>query len=192
MKVQARRILHEKRAIVIPLAIAFLANIAVTAFYVYPLATRARDAQSRAAASESALRGAQREFDDAQKTKTSQERATQELQRFYREVLPADLSGARRITYLPLAQLARKYNLKPEHRNASPEMDHDSHLGRLKVTMVVQGDYANVRKFIHALETAPEFVVIDDVSLAQGAEPSSPLVLTLGLSTYYRVAGNGN
>jgi Tfp pilus assembly protein PilO len=58
--------------------------------------------------------------------------------------------------------------------------------------MVVQGDYENVRKFIHALETAPEFVVIDDVSLTQGAEPSSPLVLTLELSTYYRLGGNAD
>lgn len=192
MKVHARRILSEKRAIVIPLAVAFIANVAVTAAFVYPLTVRARDVHIRARASEATLRAAQREHDEAEKTKLGKERANDELRRFYRDMLPADLAGARRITYLPLAQLARRNNLKPEHRNASPETDRESQLGRLKVTMVVQGEYGNVRKFIHALETAPEFVVIDDVSLAQGAEPSSPLVLTLELSTYYLLGGNGN
>lgn len=192
MKVQVRRILSEKRAVVIPLTIAFLANIAVTAGWVYPLTIRARDVHVRARASEQSLQAAQREHDEAEKARLAKERATEELRRFYREVLPTDLAGARRITYLPLAQLARQNNLKPEHRNLSPETDRESQLGRLKVTMVVQGEYANVRRFIHALETAPEFVVIDDVSLAQGAEATSPLVLTLELSTYYLVGGHGN
>lgn len=192
MKVQVRRILSEKRAIVIPLAIGLAANLAVMAFFVYPLTVRARDVHLRAAASEAALLAAQREFDAAQRAKTGKERANDELRRFYREVLPADLAGARRITYLPLAQLARRNHLKADHRSVSTESDTESQLGRLKVTMVVQGEYENVRRFIHALETAPEFVVIDDVSLAQGAEPASPLVLTLELSTYYRLGGNGD
>lgn len=192
MRLDARRILSEKRAIVIPLVVGFIANVAVMSAVVYPLTVRARDAHLRAATSDNALKAAQREFDAAQQIRTGKERANDELRRFYEEVLPADLAAARRITYLPLAQLARRSNLKPEHRTASPEIDRESQLGRLKVTMVVQGQYENVRKFIHALETAPEFVVIDDVSLAQGSEPSAPLVLTLELSTYYRLTGNGN
>ena len=39
----------------------------------------------------------------------------------------------------------------------------------------------------HALESAPEFVVIDNVELAEGAEGGN-LVVTLELSTYYRNA----
>jgi hypothetical protein len=44
-----------------------------------------------------------------------------------------------------------------------------------------------MRAFIHALETAPEFVVIDNIELGQGAD-GGPLSVTLQLSTYYRDA----
>ena len=51
--------------------------------------------------------------------------------------------------------------------------------------MVLSGSWPDVRTFVHELETAPEFVVIDNVELGEGAEQGS-LVLTLALSTYYR------
>ena len=52
--------------------------------------------------------------------------------------------------------------------------------------MLLAGEYENIRRFIEALETAPEFLVIEEVVLSQRQEASdSELVLTLGLSTYY-------
>ena len=57
--------------------------------------------------------------------------------------------------------------------------------------MVLQGDYESFRQFIYELESAPEFVIIDDVTLAQN-DPTKPLTLTLQLSTYYRLGANGN
>ena len=44
-----------------------------------------------------------------------------------------------------------------------------------------------MRSFIHAIETAPEFVVIDNISLAEGSNEGS-LRLALELSTYFRSA----
>ena len=52
--------------------------------------------------------------------------------------------------------------------------------------MILSGSYADMRTFIHALETAPEFVVIDNVSLAEDDPDADSLVVTLRLSTYYR------
>jgi hypothetical protein len=43
-----------------------------------------------------------------------------------------------------------------------------------------------MRDFIYQLETAPEFVVIDNVQLAEGADRDGSLVVTLDLSTYFR------
>jgi hypothetical protein len=54
--------------------------------------------------------------------------------------------------------------------------------------MALEGSYANVRAFIHQLETAPEFVVVDNIELGQGAN-GGPLGVTLHLSTYYRDTG---
>jgi len=45
-----------------------------------------------------------------------------------------------------------------------------STLTRLQIQMVLEGTYADMRAFIYQLETSPEFVVIDNVQLAEGAE----------------------
>ena len=57
--------------------------------------------------------------------------------------------------------------------------------------MVLEGDYDSVRRFIYELETTPAFVIIDNVTLAQG-EPDRPLALSLELSAYFRTPVNGN
>ena len=41
---------------------------------------------------------------------------------------------------------------------------------------MLQGDYESFRQFIYALESAPQFVIIDDVTLAQ-TDPTKPLTL---------------
>ena len=43
-----------------------------------------------------------------------------------------------------------------------------------------------IRSFVHALETAPEFVVIDNVQLAEEGDTGEGLELTLALSTFFR------
>ena len=122
---------------------------------------------------------------------TSKDRADVELRKFYGEVLPDDLAGARRITYARLAQLANDADLRYERRSYEPDANYDGSLQKVKITMVLEGEYRNVRRFIHDLETAPEFVVIEDVALAEGADPNAPLTLTLQLATFFRSEGHG-
>jgi hypothetical protein len=43
-----------------------------------------------------------------------------------------------------------------------------------------------MRSFIHQLEVSPDFVVIDNISLREGADDGGTLVVNLALSTYYR------
>ena len=51
--------------------------------------------------------------------------------------------------------------------------------------MVLSGDYESIRDFIYELESAPEFVIIDDVTLAESDEAEQ--TLTIDLSTYFRL-----
>ncbi len=53
--------------------------------------------------------------------------------------------------------------------------------------MVLAGEYEDIRQFVYELETAPEFILIEEVILSQGDESEAELVLTLGVSTYYWV-----
>ena len=171
-----RRALAEHRRVVVPLVAALVINVLVYAFIVYPLSDRVANVEQRTQQAEQALAAARGDFAQASGTLTGKDRAATELATFYKDVLPRDLSGARRMTQLRLAQLARQAGL---------EFERDSTLMRLQITMQLSGSYSEIRAFLHQLEIAPEFVVIDNVALAEGADGGA-LGVTLEMSTYYQ------
>ena len=184
-----RRAVAEHRRLVIGLGVALAANLLVYALVVYPLSQRVANVAQREQAAEQSLATARAEHANASGTLTGKSRASAELTTFYADVLPQSLSGARRLTYLRLAQLARESNLTYQRATYAPVVETDSTLTRLQIQLVLSGTYANMRDFIYQLETAPEFVVIDNVQLAEGADGGGSLVVTLDLSTYFRRAG---
>ena len=186
------RVLTEKRVWVAPLVVALLLNIAGYALVVYPLSVKVGNARDREQAAQSELLAAQRDNMNAEAAREARDRASSALTAFYTDVLPHDLAGARRMTYLRFAQLARKLSLQAQRRGSeAEEPERNSSLRRLKISMTLAGDYEDMRQFIYQLETAPEFVVIEDIALSEAGEPGSPLVLTLELSTYYRTNASG-
>ena len=187
-----KRILVEKRAIAIPLLIVLLVNLFVYAAIVYPLMRRSAGASDRAAAAATARQAAERDLAAARELVTGKGRADEELATFYNKVLPSDVVTARRMTYAHLPAVARKTNVRYEAGSFSIDQGlKNPRIGRLQTRMALQGDWENMRRFIYELETAPEFIIIDSVSLAQG-EIGQPLALNLELSTYYRSRGNGS
>ena len=184
-----RRAVAEHRRLVIGLGIALAVNLVAYALVVYPLSERVANVAQREQAAEQALTAARAEHAAASGTLTGKSRASAELTTFYADVLPQNLSGARRLTYLRLAQLAREADLNYQRATYDPVVETDSTLTRLQIQLVLSGTYGNMRDFIYQLETAPEFVVIDNVQLAEGADGGGSLVVTLDLSTYFRSAG---
>jgi type II secretion system (T2SS) protein M len=188
-----RRILSEKRSLIVPLAAALLIDIGVYAFIVYPLGVRSAGAAARAANAAASLKAAEADYASARALVSGTTRADQELQTFYSTVLPADFSSARRLTYTTLPNLARKAGIRILDRRS--EVDENSikqtGLGRLVVKVALQGEYESFRQFLFNLESASEFVIIDDVAMEQ-TEAAKPLSFVLGLSTYYRPGTNGN
>ena len=184
------RILKEKRIWVAALAVGLVANLAVYLLLVHPLTVGVSNAELRRESAERNLRAAERAHEAAEQTVTGLGRAKADLQHFYRDVLPRDVSAAGRMTYLHLAQLARDTGLRYERRTFSAEQVRDSNLDVLKMSMVLEGGYEDIRRFIHRLETAPDFVVIDQVALGPGSEAQGLLALDLELSTYYRAASD--
>jgi hypothetical protein len=186
-----KRILLEKRALIVPLVLGLLGNAAAYALWVYPLGVKSEGAADRAAAASQSLQAAERELTAARDLVTGKARADQELATFFEKVLPADLPSARNLTYATLPALAKKANVKMMDRRfevAKPEKN--SRLGLLKIHTAWQGDYESFRAFIYALESSAPFVIIDDVSLAQ-SDSTRPLTLQMELSTYYRLVANG-
>lgn len=183
-----RRVVRDKRSAVLPLVLLALGNLGVYLLGVAPLRARVAAADRRATEVATEVRVAAAQFEQTRATVEGRGRATEQLRRFYQEVLPPDQASARRLTYLDLGQLARSAGLRVNQRTQSLSRDRESQLVRLDSSMALEGRYEDVREFIYDIETASDFVVITDVVLTRGDEESETLVLTLGLSTYFHPA----
>jgi hypothetical protein len=170
-----------------------VANAAVFALVVYPLSSKVAAGQEEFNAATLALNNARRDYANARATVTGKSQADTELKKFYSDVLPPDLSGARRITYLPIGQLAQESNLRVERQTSDVASIRESSLSRFTQTAVLTGDYRDIRRFIYKLETRPEFVVIENVDLSQNEnETSRGITVTLQIATYFRTGGDGD
>lgn len=186
-----RRVFAEKRRIVWPLAIALGVNVLAYGLIVRPLASSSEGAADRSNAARTQRQSAERELDLARAMVTGKSRADEALSAFYQDVLPTSLGAARRMTYARLPALARETNMRFEQRTFAVEEVQDAPgLGHLSIKMELQGEYEDFRDFIYELESAPEFLIIDDVQLAE-AGTDQTLRLAITLSAYFRVGPDG-
>ena len=189
-----RRVLVEKRLPLLIVAALLAVDAALYALVVYPSSRALAAAELRAARATSAREDAQRSLAAAEGALASTTEAAEAVETFYLEVLPLDLTDARVRTSRRLADLAVQHGLVLEQRSMMPERNGRSRLGRLRMTMRLEGDYRNLRRFVYALETGAEFLVIEEIALRDGDRDDAAQVLTIGLATYYGAegrAGNG-
>jgi hypothetical protein len=185
------RVLSEKRAAVTALVIAIAANIGLYTLVVYPRGVRSAGAADRAQAAAVAAQAAERDVAAARALVASKTRADEELSTFFDKVLPGGQNAAVTETYAPLPAIAAKANVHVIQRryDVDATLPKNSRVGRLQIHMLLQGDYASLRRFIYEVESAPAFVIIDNVTLAQ-SDPAKPLTLLMELSAYYTVVRN--
>lgn len=188
-----RRIFHEKRGLIWPVVAGLVLNVALFGLVVYPLSQKVAAGEQEAMAASNALLAAKRQYNNARQTVTGKAQADTELEKFYEQVLPPDLSGARRITYLRIPQLAKEMHLQHETQTANPSEVRDSGLAKWTLTAVLTGEYRDIRRFLHQLETAPEFLVLERVDLKQSeTDKNKGITVTIQVATYYRAGGDGD
>ena len=187
----ARRIFEEKRRLIYPLIVGVVLNAGLYAAVVYPLTMKVAAGEQSAATAAIAVRDAQRDHESAKRTASGKVAADTELQKFYGTVLPPDQSAARRITSLEIYQLAAKSNVNYERAANEVTQERDSTLGKLSTTVTLSGQYRDIRRFVYELETAPEFLILETVTLSQGTDTSNTLNVTVRVATYYQVGGDG-
>lgn len=186
------RVIAERRLVMIPLLLALAANLLVYVLIVRPLGIKSSGAEGRAVTARAARAAAERDLAQARLLVSGKTDADNELIAFYSKVLPQDLVAARRLTYASLPALARQAGVHYDARaNTVEPPEKDATLGHITTRMVLRGDYAALREFIYALERAPEFVILDDVTLSE-ADQSKELTLSIDLSTYYLLRPNGS
>ena len=187
-----RRIFSENRRLIYPLIGAVLANMALFVAVVYPLSLKVANGERDAQNATAARKSAQAEYDAARATATGKVTADAELKKFYSAVLPPDLSGARRLLYAKLDKLEASSNVKPGRKDFEERQERGSQLGKLTATVVLTGEYRDIRRFIHDLETAAEFLIIENVAVSQGSERDRGLTVVVKVATYFRVSSDGN
>ncbi len=106
-------------------------------------------------------------------------------------MLPPDQSAARRLLTGNVEKISTRPNVRQLQQSFDPSEERDSDLGKLTTTLVLRESTASIRQFIHQLETAPEFLVLENVALSQGQEREQGLNVMVKVATYYR-AGNGH
>jgi Tfp pilus assembly protein PilO len=184
-----RRILAEKRRLVLALAVVAIGNVLLFAVLVFPLGRQVAGAEQDAQLQREALRRARQDAASARATVQGKEQADSALRKFYLDVLPASASSARGITYRRLSQLARESNLRLERGTNIVKQEKGSNLEKVTTTYMLTGDYRDVRQFIYSLETAPEFMVLENVALSAPEDQERGLTVKLDVATYFR-AGN--
>jgi Tfp pilus assembly protein PilO len=184
-----RRVIEEHRRTVMAMAAVLVINVLAYALVVYPLSRQVADVAGRDTSATAALRDARRAHDLAAGTLTGKDRAATQLATFYKSVLPGNVSSARRLTFLPVFQLASESGLTIGHTTYTYDEQRDpkSTLSRLDAKIDLSGSYAEMRSFVHQLEVAPEFVVIDNIELSED-DTGGDLNVKLELSTYFRTA----
>ncbi len=186
-----RRVYQERRALVVPVVALVLANLAVLALVVLPLMQNVRTLEANAETAGTNLLRARVLDKQGKDTLGSKDRADQELKKFYIEILPGSESGARKVMSF-LSRTAQENGLVFNRKSQDRQEVKESQLVRVAGSVTLTGTYANIRKFLYAIETAEEFVVIERVGLAQAAELRSAagagrLEVDLDVATYYLV-----
>jgi len=183
-----RRVLAERRGLVVPLLAAVAINVAVLALVVFPLQASVAGDEERATAAQMALGEARRTERSANETRTSKVRADEELKTFYADVLPSNLAVARDLLFLQVRTISRDNGLAFSSSSYEPEEVEDSSLMRFRVDISLTGEYANVRGFLYDLETAEGFFVVESVRLGQSNSETGggSLEVVLSVATYYR------
>lgn len=184
-----RRILVERRAVVLPLLVVLLANVAAYVLLVLPLEHSVTSAGTESMQALGDLARAKREANDAKNARTSSVQADDELKKFYGGVLATNFPQARDVADFWLDRTARASGVTKKGSEYDYEVVKDSRLVRVKGTVSLEGSYGNIRRFLYAAETAKEFIVIEKVELSESSTNvtggSDTLGVKLNLSTYY-------
>jgi Tfp pilus assembly protein PilO len=184
-----QRIYAERRAVLLPLIVLLVANVGVLMLAVLPLRTSMAAAETEEREAAADLGNARRLSEQAAAASTSRQQADVQLKQFYGSVLPKDFATARKTATLWLEQAASDAGLSFRSSHFVPETIKDSRLSRAAGTLVLQGRYDAIRRFLHAVETAEEFIVIERVELAQTdatqLSNDNALAIEIAVSTYF-------
>jgi hypothetical protein len=186
----AGRILRERRAVVLPILIFLLLNVAGLGgvFWLQQSIDAAKSSRDQALLD---LDKARKLETNAKGMKGSKELADVELRKFYGEVLPRNLPSAVNVLNFWLGKIAASAKVSFHTGTYDHDPVRDSRLTKVTGVITLTGNYADVRRFLYELETSQEFIVIEKVGLSQASntQANAPLEVNLSVATYFLTEG---
>jgi Tfp pilus assembly protein PilO len=176
-----RRIYAEHRRVLLPLIAASVANLVVLLVAVLPLGRSVAAAEAEAQNAAMSLVSARQLERQARNATTSRDRAEKELRQFHTGILPKDFAVAAKTTNRWLQQAARDAGLEYRGANFAWEAVRESPLSRAWSDVTLRGRYADIRRFLHAVESADEFLVVERLELAQPTMSAAEGMLEVSL-----------
>jgi hypothetical protein len=186
----AARIYRERRKVALPLIAFLLGNVAVFVLAVLPLRRAVTSAESESIDVTLRLHQARLAEKNALDLRGRSEQADKDLRKFYAEILPRDFAGARSQVVYWSQRTADAMNLALRSGEFGQEFVEDSRLVKVTGRITLSGQYANIRRFLYALETAEEFIIVENVVLEQPTQTaqqgtSAGVGVALELATYF-------
>jgi Tfp pilus assembly protein PilO len=182
-----RRVYAERRRVLLPLIVASVANLVVLLVAVLPLGRSVAAAETEAENAAINLASARQLERQARNASTSRDRADRELRQFYTSILPSNFAVAAKTTNRWLQEAARDAGLEYRGANFAWEAVRESKLSRASSDVTLRGRYADIRRFLRAVESAEEFLVVERLELAQPAMSGAEGMLEVALvvSTFF-------
>ena len=179
------RIAREQRLLLVPLVLLLAVNVIVYAGFIYPLSRRVSNVAERTQAAETELATARLAQVRASMALKGRSEASEEIDAFYRDVLPADQPAARRMMFR-LQRLARETRVRASSIDSDVlEPTRDQTLSQMRIQMDLTGSYRAIREFIHRLEHTEDFLLLEELDLSD-AQDAGTLTVRIALSTYFR------
>lgn len=173
-----------QRPLLFALGALLLINIGVWAAFVRPLVARydglTRDNNPRLVA----LRLRQQQVEGLEGFVRGLERAHADLRTLREDVLS---TRSRRMIEVQgeLDELCRRFDIDLNLVTYEHGVLEAEQLHVLRLTVPLEGGYAELRRFLQAVESSDKFLVIERVTLGQGKEGGAILALNITLATYF-------
>jgi len=86
---------------------------------------------------------------------------------------------------LEIEALCNQFNINLDRVSLDHEVLEAEELDRMEQVVPLEGGYANLRRFLHAVEESDDFLIVERVALAEGQEGGVMLELSITLTTYF-------
>lgn len=84
-----------------------------------------------------------------------------------------------------ILSIGKKFNTIPDPLNLDPKELEDQGVEMLTISFPLEGGYENLRRFVNALETSENLLIIDQINLTENRAGGRGLRLAIDVTTYF-------